>query len=65
MINVKQIYKESNALLEGHFLLSSGNHSKYYLQSAKVLENPQNATLLAEELAKQIQSSDIEVDTIC
>ena len=65
MINVKQIYKESNALLQGHFLLSSGNHSKYYLQSAKVLEDPQTATLLAQELAKQIQNSNIEVDTIC
>ena len=64
-MNVEQIYKDSNALLEGHFKLSSGNHSQYYLQSAKVLEDPKTAKLLAQELAKQIKNSGIEVDAIC
>lgn len=62
---VEQIYKDANALLEGHFKLSSGNHSKYYLQSAKVLEDPKTAKLLAEELAKQIKESGIKVDAVC
>ena len=43
MMDVAQIYKDANALLEGHFLLSSGNHSQFYLQSAKVLEDPKVA----------------------
>ena len=64
-MNVEQIYKDSSALLEGHFKLSSGNHSKFYLQSAKVLEDPKTAKLLAEELAKQIKESGIKVDAIC
>ena len=64
-MNVEQIYKDSSALLEGHFKLSSGNHSKYYLQSAKVLEDPKTAKLLAQELAQQIKNSGIEVDAIC
>ena len=64
-MNVEQIYKDSNALLEGHFKLSSGNHSKYYLQSAKVLEDPKTAKLLAEELAKQIKASGLKVDAVC
>ncbi len=64
-MNVEQIYKDSSALLEGHFKLSSGNHSKYYLQSAKVLEDPKTAKLLAQELAKQIRNSGIQVDAIC
>ena len=64
-IELKQIYKDANALLEGHFLLSSGNHSQYYLQSAKVLENPKTAELLATELAKQINEASIKVDTVC
>ncbi|WP_331774900.1 orotate phosphoribosyltransferase [Sulfurospirillum sp. 1612] len=64
-MNIEAIYKESNALLEGHFLLSSGNHSQYYLQSAKVLENPKTAQILAEALAKQIQQSGIMIDTVC
>lgn len=64
-MNIEQIYKDAQALLEGHFLLSSGNHSQYYLQSAKVLEDPKTAKLLAEELAKQIKASGIEVDAVC
>ncbi|MDX1808729.1 MAG: orotate phosphoribosyltransferase [Sulfurospirillaceae bacterium] len=64
-MNVEKIYKDSNALLEGHFLLSSGNHSKFYLQSAKVLESPQTAQKLADELAKQIKQSGITIDTVC
>jgi orotate phosphoribosyltransferase len=64
-MNVEQIYKDSSALLEGHFKLSSGNFSKFYLQSAKVLENPKTAKLLAEALAEQIKKSGIKVDAIC
>ncbi len=64
-MNVEQIYKDANALLEGHFKLSSGNHSKFYLQSAKVLEDPKTAKLLAEELAKQIKQSGIKIDAVC
>ena len=47
-MDVKSIYMNANALLEGHFKLSSGNHSQYYLQSAKVLEDPKTAKLLAD-----------------
>jgi len=64
-MNVEQEYKDSSALLEGHFLLSSGNHSKYYLQSAKVLEDPKTAKKLAEALAVQIKESGIKVDAVC
>ncbi|MGM0624019.1 MAG: orotate phosphoribosyltransferase [Campylobacterota bacterium] len=64
-LNVEQIYKDSDALLEGHFVLSSGNHSAKYLQSAKVLEDPKRAQLLCEALAKLIQQSKIKIDTVC
>ncbi len=64
-MNVKQYYIEANALLEGHFLLSSGNHSAFYLQSAKVLENPKIAEILLTELAKQIKSSGLSIDCVC
>jgi len=56
---------DAEALLHGHFKLSSGNHSEYYLQSAKVLEDPKTAKLLAESLADQIKEYGLEVDTIC
>lgn len=64
-MNVEQIYKDANALLEGHFKLSSGNYSKFYLQSAKVLEDPKTAKLLADALAEQIRKSGIKVDAVC
>jgi len=64
-MNVEQVYRDANALLDGHFLLASGNHSARYLQSAKVLEYPKKAVLLTDALAKMIQDDGIEVDTIC
>lgn len=64
-MNIEQIYKNSNALLEGHFKLSSGNHSSFYLQSAKVLEDPKTAKLLAEALAVEIKKSGIKIDAVC
>ena len=64
-MDVKKIYMDADALLEGHFKLSSGNHSQFYLQSAKVLEDPKTAKTLADALAKQIKESGLEVDTVC
>ncbi len=64
-MNVKEIYEKYGALLKGHFLLSSGKHSEYYLQSARVLEHPEVAESLAKELAKQIKEAGLEVDTVC
>jgi len=64
-LNVREIYEKYGALLKGHFLLSSGKHSQYYLQSARVLEYPKVAEKLAKELAKQIKEAGIEVDTVC
>lgn len=64
-MDIKEIYMDADALLEGHFKLSSGNHSQYYLQSAKVLEDPKTAKLLADELAKQIRASGLKIDTVC
>ncbi len=64
-MNLENIYRDANAYLEGHFLLSSGKHSQFYLQSAKVLENPKVAELLATNLAKMIKQSGTQVDTVC
>ena len=64
-MNVEQIYKDANALLDGHFLLASGNHSSRYLQSAKVMEYPKKAALLTDALATMIKDAGIAVDTVC
>jgi len=47
-------FRASKALLEGHFLLSSGRHSAHYLQCARVLMNPARAARLAVALAAQL-----------
>ena len=47
-------FRASHALLEGHFLLSSGRHSAFYLQCARVLMDPERAGLLAFALAQKL-----------
>ncbi|MCW5750143.1 MAG: orotate phosphoribosyltransferase [Alphaproteobacteria bacterium] len=47
-------FRETGALLEGHFLLSSGLHSPVYMQCAKVLMHPRRAELLCQALAHRI-----------
>jgi len=47
-------FRRSEALLEGHFLLSSGRHSGHYLQCARVLMDPRRAARLAEALAAEL-----------
>ena len=64
-MNLEAIYKENKAFLQGHFLLSSGKHSGFYLQSAKVLESPILAGKLCDELAKIIENSGISFESIC
>lgn len=51
---VLEEFRASEALLEGHFKLSSGRHSAYYLQCARVLMNPDRAGRLAVALARKI-----------
>ena len=48
------VFKERGALLEGHFLLTSGLHSPRYLQCARVLMDPELATRLGAELAARL-----------
>lgn len=47
-------FKETEALLEGHFLLSSGLHSNRYLQCARVLMHPKRAAVLCRALADKV-----------
>lgn len=47
-------FRSSQALLEGHFKLSSGRHSAHYLQCARVLMNPERASRLAMAIAQKI-----------
>lgn len=53
---VLKIYRSIDALLEGHFILSSGLHSRMYLQSALVFSNTNVAELLCRSLAIKVKN---------
>jgi orotate phosphoribosyltransferase len=53
---VLQIFKQSGALLEGHFRLTSGLHSDRYLQCALVLQHPDQAAVLGAALAARLKT---------
>jgi len=55
------MYEDAGALLNGHFVLSSGRHSGRYLQSALVLMNIDNATALAKELVNKVDANSIDM----
>ena len=59
-----KILKETNALLEGHFILSSGLHSKQYIQCAKLLRYPKQAEIICSSLKEKINSSLKKIDII-
>ncbi|WP_379921999.1 orotate phosphoribosyltransferase [Erythrobacter sp. R86502] len=58
-------FRDSGALLEGHFKLSSGRHSAHYLQCARVLMNPARAARLAEAIVAGIPADVLQrVDVV-
>jgi orotate phosphoribosyltransferase len=62
-----QIFEEfraAQALLEGHFVLSSGLHSPRYLQCARVLMDPARAERLARALADNLPEGQRQVDAV-
>ena len=58
------ILKKTNALLEGHFVLSSGLHSPKYIQCAKLLSYPSLADKICKSLAKKINNKFKSIDLI-
>ena len=58
------ILKKTNALLEGHFVLSSGLHSSKYIQCAKLLSFPHIADKICSSLAKKIKKKFRSIDLI-
>ena len=58
------ILKKTNALLDGHFVLSSGLHSPNYIQCAKLLSFPHIANTICVSLAKKIKKNFKKIDLI-
>ena len=59
-----KILKETNALIDGHFILSSGLHSPRYVQCAQLLSNPAKALIICKSLAAKIKKSATKFDII-
>ena len=58
---VIEIFKKTGALLEGHFILTSGYHSPHYFQCAKVLQYPEYLTKFSEIIAGYFKNDKIDV----
>ena len=58
------ILKKTDALLEGHFVLSSGLHSSKYIQCAKLLSFPNKAEIICKSLATKIKKNFKKIDLI-
>jgi orotate phosphoribosyltransferase len=63
---VVRLFRDCGALLEGHFLLSSGLHSPYYLQCARVLMEPARAVRVCSALMARLRRElpDLAVDAV-
>ena len=59
-----KILKETKALIEGHFILSSGLHSPKYVQCAQLMSKPSQAVQICESLAKKIKNKLNDIDLI-
>ena len=62
--NSLKVLKKTNALLEGHFVLSSGLHSAHYVQCAKLLSNPKISKKFVNSLAIKIKKKLKKIDLI-
>jgi len=59
--SILQIFKDCGAIMQGHFLLTSGRHSDTYMQCAKLFEDPKVGELLCSQLLKQIKHLNVNM----
>ena len=59
-----KILRETNALIEGHFILSSGFHTNQYIQCAQLLSVPQKSMLICKSLSEKISKKINKIDII-
>ena len=67
MVSLKDslaVLKKTKALLEGHFVLSSGLHSAKYIQCAKLLSYPHLSNKICLSLSQKIKKNFKQIDTI-
>ena len=59
-----EIYKQTGAVLHGHFKLTSGRHSDTYMQSAKLFVQPSSAEKVCAALAEKLRDAGIKADMV-
>ena len=52
-----EMFRKSNALMRGHFELSSGLHSGHYFQCAQVLQYPKQASAIGQEIGRRFRKA--------
>lgn len=62
--DIRQEFEAAEAILRGHFILSSGLHSDTYLQCARVLMNPKRAEKLCADLAARVNAALGPIDLV-
>ena len=58
--NILEIFQKTNALLDGHFLLTSGRHSNQYFQCALVLQYPNYNEIICSKIAEHFKDTEID-----
>lgn len=58
---VIQIFTETDALLEGHFIYTSGRHGRQFLQAARVLQHPSHTEKLCAAMAEKFSTSHVDL----
>jgi len=58
---VVQIFRDTGALLEGHFIYTSGRHGRQFLQAARVLQYPEYTEQLCRAIAQSFQEEKVEL----
>ena len=56
-----KLLRDTGAMLEGHFLLTSGRHSKVYIEKFRILENPDFLDQVCNKMAKVVINDDIDI----
>jgi orotate phosphoribosyltransferase len=58
---VKELFIKTGAIFEGHFLLTSGNHSPLYLEKFQVLQHPAYTAMMGQALAEAFKEDDVQL----
>ena len=60
-MDINEILKETGALLQGHFLLSSGKHSNKYVQCAKLMMYPEKTQTVLTQVAQKLKNLEFDI----